>query len=257
MRCSKGGSSFLVEGPPRVQNSVRREWHFPDWELREPFDPREAMQEAKQRQIRFVDFQGRPWDDSNPQPPSVQDVASGCYTIRSLTCSFGIPTKKKQSFKSLRLDILSDSTVGLKTLQRFVGKAVSFILAVPAARLFTRECNAAIGKAIKKGGRIRIVGDLRKEIQYWAFVDDWGDDWPWKEERHVVVSIASDASGAKWGGVIQVDSPGAVIVGDMWLPHEKPWEFQARKPWPCIESRKRQGLRSSAPEWMLSWIVAQ
>ncbi|CAH1277642.1 Hypp9734 [Branchiostoma lanceolatum] len=58
---------------PRVRKSVRREWHFPDWELREPFDPREAMQEAKQRQIRFVDFQGRPWGDSNPQPPSVQD----------------------------------------------------------------------------------------------------------------------------------------------------------------------------------------
>ncbi|CAH1242378.1 Hypp6635 [Branchiostoma lanceolatum] len=356
---------------PRVRKSVRREWHFPDWELREPLDPREAMQEAKQRQIRFVDFQGRPWGDSNPQPPSVQDdspfaldklvevtryveantfqtkcddksgydhvaiqpasrrllgfqwagfwlvcntlpfgfkasafiyntlglAASGhirslgvpvtqyiddrhagqlqmvgaqdqrgvcstqenfqraeaavfimttilvrvghiigleksvlnptlCltflgYTIRSLTCLFGIPTKKKQSFKSLRQDILSDSTVGLKTLQRFVGKAVSFILAVPAARLFTRECNSAIGKAIKKVGRIRIVGDLRKEIQYWAFVDDWGDDWPWKEERHVVVSIASDASGAKWGGVIQVNSPRAVIVGDMWLPHEK------------------------------------
>ncbi|KAI8496663.1 hypothetical protein Bbelb_253180 [Branchiostoma belcheri] len=151
------------------------------------------------------------------------------YLIKSITCSFGIPVKKRVSFRDLRLSILEESVISVKTLQRFVGKAISFTLAVPAAQLFTRECNLAIGKALRKGGLIRVVGDLRREIEHWAFVDDWRDDWPWREEKHVVVSIASDASKSKWGGVIRADTAGPTEVGDMWLPGERSYGIPTKE----------------------------
>eukprot|EP00058_Branchiostoma_floridae_P024092 XP_002609582.1 hypothetical protein BRAFLDRAFT_87795 [Branchiostoma floridae] len=64
--------------PPTTQGTqfgerklARRDWSFPGWEYQDPFDPESAAQRAQQRQLRFVDFRGQPWDDSNPNAPDI------------------------------------------------------------------------------------------------------------------------------------------------------------------------------------------
>ena len=83
------------------------------------------------------------------------------------------PEKKEKSLHLVR-EILRNSKITRKTLQRLVGKCVSFSLAVPAAQLFTRQMAAAI-----TGGQrillklIAIKGELREEISRWLFLEDW------------------------------------------------------------------------------------
>ena len=90
----------------------------------------------------------------------------------------------------------------MKTLQRLVGKCVSFSLAVPAAQLFTRQMNAAIaGGRLTPRRLIAIKGELREEISHWLFLEDWHTPLPWRDERHVRVSIATDASATGWGAI--------------------------------------------------------
>lgn len=48
--------------------------------------------------------------------------------------------------------------------KKFAGKCSSFILAVPSAKLYTKEVNRAISLASKNSGVISISSDLRKEI---------------------------------------------------------------------------------------------
>ena len=92
----------------------------------------------------------------------------------------------------------------METLQRFVGKAISFSLAVPAVKLFTREVNHHIGKAFKTSRTVRMTEGLRKELEHWVVLGDWDSFLPWKYEHHLVVKIISDASDAGWGGILSL-----------------------------------------------------
>ena len=64
--------------------------------------------------------------------------------------------------------------------------------------------------AISRGQRIAanhtkplpLTGKLRDEIEHWLFLEGWDDPLPWREERHVRVVIATDASNSGWGGSI-------------------------------------------------------
>ena len=58
-----------------------------------------------------------------------------------------IPEKKVKSVAFVR-EILGNCYVTVKTLQRLAGMCVSFSRAVPAAKLFTREMNAAISQMV-------------------------------------------------------------------------------------------------------------
>lgn len=49
-----------------------------------------------------------------------------------------LPDQKRQSFKVLRESILEKDETEIQYLQRFAGKCVSFYLAIPSARLFSR-----------------------------------------------------------------------------------------------------------------------
>ena len=110
------------------------------------------------------------------------------YLCDSLLLAFVLPEDKK--LKTLRESILSQDTEDLKTLQRFAGKTTSFSIAVPAARLYTRASFRAISSSIKYPHKsIKVSGDLRREILYWRFLDNWQGCLPWFEERHVVMTI--------------------------------------------------------------------
>ena len=118
----------------------------------------------------------------------------------SVKQAFLLPDVKKQKFASLRDSIITLKVIPIKTLQRFVGKAVSFSLAVPAARLFARQINAHIGKGIKHSKPVKMTNQLRQELEHWKFIDNWNGFLPWKQEKHFTVKIISDASDSGWGG---------------------------------------------------------
>ena len=79
---------------------------------------------------------------------------------------------------------------------------MSFSLAVPAARLFTRQINAHIGKGIKHSKPVKMTNQLRQELEHWKFLDNWNGFLPWKQEKHFSVEIISDASDSGWGGIL-------------------------------------------------------
>jgi hypothetical protein len=69
--------------------------------------------------------------------------------IDSTKLAFLLPEEKKCRFAQLRDFILGEDAVDIKTLQRFAGKCISFVLVIPASRLYSREVNRAIGIAEK------------------------------------------------------------------------------------------------------------
>ena len=116
----------------------------------------------------------------------------------------------------MRESILNSDKVDIKTLQKFAGKCVSFVLAVPAARLYTREVNIAISVLSKRSSSLPLVGGLREEILFWRFLDTWEGFMPWRSQKHLQINIASDSSLYKWGALIENDTSNAL---DTFLKH--------------------------------------
>ena len=107
---------------------------------------------------------------------------------------FHLKPEKTQSFLALVKDILEKPFVTVKTLQRLMGKCVSFSLVVPAAKLFTSEMNATISRgqqiAANHTKPLPLTGNLRDEIEHWFFLGGWDDSLPWREECHVRLVIS-------------------------------------------------------------------
>lgn len=109
-------------------------------------------------------------------------------------------------------------TVTVKTLQHLVGKCISFALAVPAAKLFTRKINTMIAMGQCTLRLISVRGELKEEIMHWLFLETWDAPLPWRDDQHYHVSVATDASALGWGGFIL--SPVTQEVADYWLGEE-------------------------------------
>ena len=128
--------------------------------------------------------------------------------------------RRLQPFLCLRTryeQILSVQSAPSICLQKIIGKCISFSLVVPAAKLFTREKNLALSRALKSETSVKITGPLQKELEYWRFLDTWKGHMTWREERHVSLSLASDVSGFGWGGAL-LNNDGRVVqkIGDLW-----------------------------------------
>lgn len=89
------------------------------------------------------------------------------------------------------------------------------MVAVPAAKLYTRDMNNAISVGIRNNSKITISDNLRNEILSWRFVDNWTGKLEWKQEKHLVVKIFTDASNYKWGGYLN-ESDKKIEIGDFW-----------------------------------------
>jgi hypothetical protein len=105
--------------------------------------------------------------------------------------------------------------VDLKTLQRFAGKCISLVLAVPAARLYSREVNRAISLASKNSKPMKIYEELRQEIEYWKFLDEWTGVVSWRKEKHFQIVLATDSSNFKWEAFM-VNQGRIEEFGDFW-----------------------------------------
>ena len=131
------------------------------------------------------------------------------FIVDSEKKAFRIPARKIQSFAQLREYILARKNVDVTTLQRFQGKCISFSLAVPAAKLYIRNISASVASCTDPC-QVKMTTYLFEELAHWRFLDTWSDVVPWREEKHVRLSISTDASNFGWGCVVHhpsVDLP--------------------------------------------------
>ena len=133
------------------------------------------------------------------------------FMVHANARQFRIPIEKKEKFRVFREDILESSTVHLKTLQQFMGKCISFSHCVPAAKLYIRVMANSISKVQNSTRLIPIVEELREEIEFWRFIDSHTEWSPWRQQKHVELTIATDASGYAWGATV-----GTHKIHDFW-----------------------------------------
>ena len=130
--------------------------------------------------------------------------------------SFLIPEDKKMKFEQLRRKILTfKATVPVRDLQRMMGKCISFSLAFPGAKFYIREMSGAIGRAGNAANVVKFSVSLREEIRFWEFLNSWKGHIPWRSERHVALTVSTDASSFRWAAVIHHAS-GDEEIGDFW-----------------------------------------
>ena len=138
------------------------------------------------------------------------------FLSHSFRKAFLLPPDKKLKFSILREEILSSQCVGVKTVERFTGEVISFSLAIPGCKLYTRETFKAISRLYCSFRPLaRVEESLRTEVLYWRFLDDWKDCFPWRSELHVTVSLFSDASTRDWGAVLFGDGQ-KLVSRDYW-----------------------------------------
>ena len=142
------------------------------------------------------------------------------FFVDSVNKCFRLTNEKKQKFASLREQCLDKEYLSVLELQQLAGKCISFMLAVPGAKLYTREMNRAISLGCKSNQKTFLSADLRDEIQSWRFLDNWEGQMVWKKERHLYLEIVSDASTFKRGGVIFFTS-GKQEIYDFWREKDK------------------------------------
>ena len=117
------------------------------------------------------------------------------FLCDSFRQAFLLLPDKTLKFKILREEILSSRCVGVKTLQRFA--------AIPGCKLYVCEIFKAISQLCRSSKPyVRIERNLRTEVLYWRFLDEWMDCFPWRSEHHVMLSLFSDASTGAWGAVL-------------------------------------------------------
>ena len=141
--------------------------------------------------------------------------------------TFHLIPEKKGKFIALIQKLLESSYVSVKTLQRLVGKCISFARAVPAAKLFTREMNAAISRGLRSQKPILLRDALREEIAHWLFLENWDNPIPWRDERHIQLSVATDASSSGWGATVV--PPNRRELFDYWTQEEITWDIATKE----------------------------
>lgn len=100
-------------------------------------------------------------------------------------------------------------------LQQLAGRCISFMLAVPAAKLYTREMNNSISLGITSNSNIPMAGSLKEKLITWRFIDNWEGKLEWKKERHLLINLHSDSSKFKWGGILFINEE-KKEVSDFW-----------------------------------------
>ncbi|XP_019620334.1 PREDICTED: uncharacterized protein LOC109466909 [Branchiostoma belcheri] len=160
---------------------------------------------------------------------------------------FFFPDDKRHKFAVLREEILDDPVITLRTLQKFVGKCVSMALMVPGAQIYTRRCSKLMGEMTKKGQlKAKLPKSVRAEIEHWRFVDKDMKPVTWRDERHTSITIASDASGYKWGAVLHSTENGGsdIQLGDYWSDQDITKDIN------CKEAKAVALTLLSAKKWI-------
>lgn len=86
------------------------------------------------------------------------------------------------------------------------------------AKLYICSMSSAIAAA-DDNGRVKLSDRVREEIMHWRFLDMWPGFLPWRSEKHVRVSMFTDAADSGWGGVYHTTS-GDTVLSEYWKPDE-------------------------------------
>ena len=90
------------------------------------------------------------------------------FLINSLTQAFIIPLDKREKFLTLLRGVLEKKWVAQKTLERLAGEVISFSLALPMCKLYTREILATISFQSKNNQQaVQLKPRVRLELSYW------------------------------------------------------------------------------------------
>lgn len=82
-------------------------------------------------------------------------------------------------------------------------------------KFYTKEVNKAISVAGKNSRHVTISQGLKDEMSHWIFLQCWKGCSPWRGEKHLHVSMATDSSGYKWGALVySQDNPRT--FSDFW-----------------------------------------
>ena len=120
--------------------------------------------------------------------------------------AFLIPEDKKEKFAVVRESLLSRKvSAPVKSLQKVMGKCMSFTLAFPGAKSYIREMASAFGSAAGKQ-EAPLSPPLREELAFWRFLDSWTSHISWRKEEHVALLLSSDASQSRWAAVVHIGS---------------------------------------------------
>lgn len=169
---------------------------------------------------------------------------------------FRVPEDKLAAFLACVDAVLAaGAAVPAQQLRSLAGKCVSLALAVPGALLYTRDMFDALAAADRAGAdAVPLTAALRGEVGLWRGLRGWHGTRPWRSERHVWVRMAADASGARWGGWLQVVTPeGAsppVVAGDVWTPAEMPLHIGEKE-----MLAPAYVLRAALPAWVRDVVV--
>lgn len=142
------------------------------------------------------------------------------FLVDSKKQAYILPECKKLKFADLRESILGSKELTVKTLQRFAGKCISMGLAVPGCRLFCREVNLAISRAVKSSKHVCLTDELREELEHWRFLDSWEGCCQWRSECHHQVMLSSDASLYKYGAVVE-QGRNRYEISDFWEKNDQ------------------------------------
>ena len=59
-------------------------------------------------------------------------------------------------------------------------------------------------------------------------LENWNNPIPWRDERHIQISVATDASSSGWGATIV--SPNRRELFDYWTQEEFTWDIAPKEP---------------------------
>ena len=95
----------------------------------------------------------------------------------------------------------------------------------------------------------------RDEIEHWLFLEGWDDPLPWREERHVRVVIATDASNSGLGGSIL--APFSNQVSDYWTENQHHLEISTKEEIAVDKVLTSLVQQLQNKEWTRKWITRQ
>ena len=97
-----------------------------------------------------------------------------------------------------------------------------------------REMAQAVGR-VSPNGEIQLMAGLREELEFWRFLDEWDKHIPWKDEKHWVLSVLTDASLSRWAGVIHCQ-PNDMVLGEFWESELAELNINVKEMWGSRES---------------------
>ena len=110
--------------------------------------------------------------------------------------------------------------------------------------------NNAISKALRTSRPIKLNEALKEEISHWLFLRTWDDPLPWRDERHIHISLATDDSASSWGGSVTL-SDRTVEASDYWTKEEQERDISAKEA-PALDKVLLSFSDSLKNAWQLS-----